>query len=145
MEQLINWVEGESLLEFQQRARKDLGWWIERTDKLKAFVSLQLLAEETVKALRSMDLDGILVPLQEKAKEDAAIYADYLNQQQSLLKENKIVEQALSENGILPEEQMLHASIERLIRKQEELLRRAVKQNEQTSFEVIATRHGERK
>lgn len=140
MEELIRQIHEMPIDDFEQQLHIHLSGLKKETDKLKIFIVLLLLAQKSLDVIKEMDLDDIIHQLKKKIETTTEEHQRYKETLQRQLSENDEISSILLNGKSKEDYQVLQEKINELLQQQEQILRYALTEHEQTPFEVIANK-----
>lgn len=138
MDELIKSIREMPLNDFGQQLHIHLSTLKGGTDPLKNVIALLLLAQESLDIIKEMDTKNIISQLRKKVEETAEEQHRYKEALQMQLSENGNISNYLLEGKPMSDYQSLQEKIDTLLRQQEQILRQAIDERAQISFESIA-------
>ncbi|MBQ4162556.1 MAG: hypothetical protein IJD84_06695 [Parabacteroides sp.] len=142
MDELIRQIQEMSINDFEQQLHIHFSRLKKETDKLKIYIALLLLAKESLDTIKELNIEGLILHLKEKVEKINEEYLQYAKTIQMQISENDKLQSILLKNNIENKYQDIQKKINELLLQQEQILKQAVTEREQHSFESIITENG---
>lgn len=142
MDELIRQIQEMSINDFEQQLHIHFSRLKKETDKLKIYIALLLLAKESLDTIKELNIEGLILHIKEKVEKTNEEYLQYAKTIQMQISENDKLQSILLKDNIENNYQDIQKKINELLLQQEQILKQAVTEREQHSFESIITGNG---
>lgn len=142
MDELIRQIQEMSINDFEQQLHIHFSRLKKETDKLKIYIALLLLAKESLDTIKELNIEGLILHIKEKVEKTNEEYLQYAKTIQMQISENDKLQSILLKDNIENNYQDIQKKINELLLQQEQILKQAVTEREQHSFESIITENG---